>query len=55
MQDVLLIIPSYNEEKNIERVVGEIKERFPWLDYLVVNDGSTIGRRRSAGKRAIIC
>ena len=41
MQDVLLIIPSYNEEKNIERVVGEIKERFPWLDYLVVNDGST--------------
>ena len=41
MQDVLLIIPSYNEEKNIERVVGEIKEHFPWLDYLVVNDGST--------------
>lgn len=41
MQDVLLIIPSYNEEENIERVVGELEEKFPELDYLVVNDGST--------------
>lgn len=41
MQEVLLIIPSYNEEKNIERVVGELEEKFPELDYLVVNDGST--------------
>lgn len=41
MQKVLLIIPSYNEEKNIERVVGELEEHFPELDYLVVNDGST--------------
>lgn len=41
MQDVLLIIPSYNEEKNIEKVVGELQQNFPELDYLVVNDGST--------------
>lgn len=41
MQEVLLIIPSYNEEKNIERVVGELERDFPELDYLVVNDGST--------------
>lgn len=41
MRDVLLIIPSYNEEKNIERVVGELEEKFQELDYLVVNDGST--------------
>lgn len=41
MQEVLLIIPSYNEEKNIERVVGELEKDFPELDYLVVNDGST--------------
>lgn len=40
MQDILLIIPSYNEEKNIETVVGELVEKFPQLDYLVVNDGS---------------
>lgn len=48
MQDILLIIPSYNEEKNIEQVVGELEERFPELDYLVVNDGST-------DKTAVIC
>ncbi|MCI8948462.1 MAG: glycosyltransferase family 2 protein [Lachnospiraceae bacterium] len=41
MQDILLIIPSYNEEKNIEKVVGELEKEFPQLDYLVVNDGST--------------
>ncbi|MDO5415889.1 MAG: glycosyltransferase family 2 protein [Lachnospiraceae bacterium] len=41
MQDILLIIPSYNEEKNIEKVVGELAEKFPELDYIVVNDGST--------------
>ncbi len=41
MQDILLIIPSYNEEKNIEKVVGELERDFPQLDYLVVNDGST--------------
>ncbi len=41
MQDILLIIPSYNEEKNIEKVVGELEAEFPQLDYLVVNDGST--------------
>ena len=37
MQDILLVIPSYNEEKNIQTVVGD----FPELDYIVVNDGST--------------
>ena len=41
MQEVLLVIPSYNEEKNIQAVVGELERDFPELDYLVVNDGST--------------
>ena len=41
MQEILLIIPSYNEEKNIEKVVGELTESFPQFDYIVVNDGST--------------
>lgn len=40
MQRVLLVIPSYNEEANIERVVEELKQH-PELDYIVVNDGST--------------
>lgn len=37
---VLLVIPAYNEEKNIERVVDQLTERFPQFDYVVVNDGS---------------
>lgn len=41
MQDILLVIPSYNEEKNIETVVNELISEFPQLDYIVVNDGST--------------
>ena len=41
MQDILLVIPSYNEEKNIETVVDELIRNFPGLDYIVVNDGST--------------
>ena len=41
MQDILLVIPSYNEEKNIQTVVGELERAFPELDYIVVNDGST--------------
>lgn len=41
MQDVLLVIPSFNEEANIGHVVGELAREYPQFDYLVVNDGST--------------
>lgn len=37
---VLIIIPAYNEEKSIERVVDNIIENYPQYDYVVVNDGS---------------
>lgn len=40
MQRVLLVVPSYNEEANIERVIEDLKKH-PELDYIVVNDGST--------------
>ena len=40
MNEVLLVIPAFNEEKNIEKVVNELVEGFPQLDYVVVNDGS---------------
>ena len=36
----LIIIPAYNEELNIERVVGNLVENYPQYDYVVVNDGS---------------
>lgn len=37
---VLIIIPAYNEGKNIERVVTTIKEKCSQYDYIVINDGS---------------
>lgn len=38
---LLMVIPAYNEEDNIVRVVNTIKEKYPEYDYVVVNDGST--------------
>ena len=37
----LIIIPAFNEEGSIEKVVNNLTEKFPQYDYLVVNDGST--------------
>ncbi len=39
--DVLVIIPCYNEESNIERVISRLTQTCPDVDYLVVNDCST--------------
>ena len=40
-EKVLVIIPAYNEEANIQAVVDELEQKYPNLDYIVVNDGST--------------
>ena len=40
MEKVLVIIPAYNEEKSIEKVVENLKNNFTRYDYLIVNDGS---------------
>ncbi|MDD3192683.1 MAG: glycosyltransferase family 2 protein [Oscillospiraceae bacterium] len=37
---LLIVIPAYNEQENIERVVDNLVEHYPQYDYLVVNDGS---------------
>lgn len=37
---ILLVIPAYNEEENIARVVGMLEKEYPQYDYIVVNDGS---------------
>lgn len=36
----LLIIPAYNEEANIEKVVDNIIQNYPQYDYIIINDGS---------------
>ena len=41
MKDLLIIIPAYNEEKSIMRVVNHVINDYPQYDYIVVNDGSS--------------
>ena len=38
---ILIIIPAYNEEGNIVRVVDNLIQNYPQYDYVVVNDGSS--------------
>lgn len=40
MNEVLVIIPAYNEEANIGRVAEGLVRNHPELDFVVVNDGS---------------
>lgn len=38
---ILVIIPAYNEETTILRVISDVRENVPEADILVVNDGSS--------------
>jgi glycosyltransferase involved in cell wall biosynthesis len=37
----LAVIPAYNESATVARVVERVRERAPFFDVVVVNDGST--------------
>ena len=37
----LIIVPAYNEEKNIKNVITNIKENAKDYDYMIINDCST--------------
>ena len=52
LDKVLVVIPAYNEEANIELVVEELIRDYPDLDYVVVNDGSTDGSFQICGEYA---
>lgn len=36
----LVIIPAYNEEKNIEKVIEDLQKNAPDFDYVIINDCS---------------
>lgn len=42
----LLIIPAYNEEESLKSTISSLQDKAPWVDYLIVNDGSTDGTER---------
>lgn len=56
---VLLVIPAYNEEDNIKKVIGRVREyraRCGFaLDYVVIDDGSTDGTARICREEGIHC
>ena len=41
MNKILVLIPAYNEEQNIRRVIKELEDDFPNSDVLVINDCSS--------------
>lgn len=56
MPKLLIVIPAYNEEGSIERVVDDLIQNYPQYDYVVVNDGSrdrTAAICRNRGYRLI--
>lgn len=50
---ILIVIPAYNEEKSIERVVDNLIENYSQYDYIVVNDGSKDGTARVCRDRGV--
>ena len=40
-KELLVIVPAYNEEKNIIAVVNDLKKELPFADVLVINDNSS--------------
>ena len=43
MKKTLIVIPVYNEEVNIEKVIREIRQEIDFADILVIDDCSTDG------------
>ena len=41
MSDTVVFVPAWNEEENLPAVLDGLRERLPWADVLVVDDGST--------------
>ena len=52
---LLIIIPAYNEEENIEKVLDEIKKDINYADILVINDSSTDKTKKIVNKKKIKC
>ena len=54
MKKILVIIPAYNEEATIGRVITDIKRNNKDVDILVVNDGSTDNTFNEACKYGVM-
>ena len=52
---VLFVIPAYNEEENIEKVLKEIKRDVHYADILVINDCSKDHTEEIVRKNNVHC
>ena len=55
MEKLLVVIPAYNEEENIEKVLKEIKKDIKGSDILVINDCSKDKTREIVEKNEVKC
>ena len=55
MSRVLVVIPAYNEEMNIEKVLKELKKDFTEADILVINDCSKDKTKDIVEKNGEMC
>lgn len=54
-EKVLFVIPAYNEEENIEKVLKEIKKDASFADILVINDCSKDHTKEIVQKNNVKC
>lgn len=56
-RELLVLIPAYNEEENLGRLIGELRKADveSYADILVVDDGSQDGTRRRAEDLGVLC
>ena len=54
-EKVLFVIPAYNEEKNIVKVLKEIKKDVPYADIVVINDCSKDNTYEVVKKNGVRC
>lgn len=54
-EKVLFVIPAYNEEENIEKVLKEIKKDVDYADILVINDCSSDNTKEIVKKNKVKC
>lgn len=52
-EKLLIIIPAYNEEKNIGQVIDNIRSSITEADIVVVNDGSIDGTEEKASAKNV--
>jgi len=50
---VLVIIPAFNEEKTIRKVIRQVKDAFSIVDIIVINDGSKDNTYKEALKENV--